>query len=237
VSRGPGTWQRRILRTTGGTDVATVSGVVRIAVSQPTRDDFTAARRATKQLALAERVSATYAYACVRCGEIQDREVPEACCGSVRAMLAVCQPQRLKRLAHPAPFPGGSCPPWINVVPVPRPAGQFSVPSVEDLCSVVLKRCYEGLVSGRVAVSLRDAAAILRLAHERERDAALAERDRALAELGEATHGIGVLRSAIVRKHGYDEWRALAGEVKEQLERDRQTRAMREHIGSMARRR
>ena len=58
MSRGPGTWQRQILRITSGTVVATVSGIVRTTVVAPDRDDFTAARRGAKGLALAERVAA-----------------------------------------------------------------------------------------------------------------------------------------------------------------------------------
>jgi hypothetical protein len=53
------------------------------------------------------------------------------------------------------------------------------VPSVEDLAALVLRRCHEGLQSGKSAVSARDAVALLRLAREMEHDDALAERDAA----------------------------------------------------------
>jgi hypothetical protein len=218
VSRGPGVWQRQILRAASGTVVASVSGVVRTAVIQPSRDDFTSARRATKQLALRERVSATYAYACVRCGEIQDRDIPEACCGRVRSSLAVAQPGRLKLLKHPAPPPGGVVPPWVNVVPPARPPGQLAVPSVEDLANLVVGRCYDGLQSGRLAVSVQPAVALIRLAHEIEHDAALAERDAARRQMEEWRqewrHGLWAIRNAIVRQYGQDAWAAISAEIR-----------------------
>ena len=55
------TWQRQIMHVTSGTVVATVSGIVRTTVVAPDRDDFTAARRGAKELALAQRVCAAYA--------------------------------------------------------------------------------------------------------------------------------------------------------------------------------
>jgi hypothetical protein len=163
--------------------VASVSGVVRTAVIQPSRDDFTSARRATKQLALRERVSATYAYACVRCGEIQDRDVPEACCGRVRSSLAVAQPERLRLLKHPAPPPADRVPYWINAVPPARPPGQLPVVSVRDLAELAVRKAFEGLLYGRTAVSVSDAAAVARLAGQDERDQAIPERDAALRQL------------------------------------------------------
>ena len=69
MSRGPGRWHARTLSATSGTVVVAVSGIVRKTVVTPSRDDFTAARRAAKQLALAERVSALYCHACVRCAD------------------------------------------------------------------------------------------------------------------------------------------------------------------------
>lgn len=184
VSRGPGVWQRRILRTTGGTVVATVSGVVRAAVIQPTRDDFTAARRATRQLALAERVSATYVYACLACGRLQDFETPQPCCGTVRASLAVCDPARRALVLHPAPPPGGAAPAWMEkvsvTVPEP-PRAQVPVASTGDVLSLTLQRYCEQLLSGRMAVSARDVAILMRLERDFRRDAG---RDRwAVAQL------------------------------------------------------
>ena len=80
VSRGPGRWQREILASTGGVRTATVSGVVRTCVPEPDRNDFTAARRGAKGLAMAGKVMALYVYACQKCGHVQDHE-PERCCG------------------------------------------------------------------------------------------------------------------------------------------------------------
>ena len=77
MSRGPGTWQRQIMHVTSGTVVATVNGIVRTTVVAPDRSDYTAARRGTKQLALAERVAALYVWGCTRCMRIQDSETPQ----------------------------------------------------------------------------------------------------------------------------------------------------------------
>ena len=170
MSRGPGTWQRQIMHVTSGTVVATVSGIVRTTVVAPDRDDFTAARRGAKGLALAQRVCAVYCLTCTRCGRIQDSEIPEPCCGPVRAMLAVCQPERRRLLQHAAPPPSGKTPAWINVVPPVRPPGQLQVPGIDDLARLVLRRCYERVLDGEAEVSLRDAAALLRLQREIDRE-------------------------------------------------------------------
>jgi hypothetical protein len=71
MSRGPGRWQKQLLSAVSGTVVASVSGVVKTS-----RDDFTSARRAAKQLALAGQVAALYTHTCGRCYEIQDVEDP-----------------------------------------------------------------------------------------------------------------------------------------------------------------
>ena len=151
MSRGPGTWQRQIMHVTSGTVVATVSGIVRTTVVAPDRDDFTAARRGAKGLALAQRVCAVYCHTCTRCGRIQDSEIPEPCCGPVRAMLAVCQPERRRLLQHTAPPPGGKTPAWINVVPPARPPGQLQVPGIDDLARLAIRRLWERLEAGEAA--------------------------------------------------------------------------------------
>jgi hypothetical protein len=218
MSRGPGRWQREILRITSGTVVATVSGVVRTTVVSPDRDDFTAARRGAKQLVLAQRVAAVYVWCCTRCGQIQDSDDPVACCGPVRPMLGVCQPER-RRLLHPAPPPGGVAPAWVNVVPPPRPTGQLPVPTAADLAALALRRCWEGLQSGAPVIPVRDAVAILRLAHEIEHDAALAERDAARCQMEEwrqeLKSGLWAVRSVLVRQYGPDAWAAFSAELKE----------------------
>ena len=222
MSRGPGTWQRQILHVTSSTVVATVNGIVRTTVVTPDRDDFTSARRGAKGLALAERVAALYVWGCTRCMRIQDSETPQPCCGPVRPLLAVCQPERRRLLAHPAPPPGGVAPRWINVAVPSRPPGQLAVPSFEDLADLVVRRCYEGLQSGRPTVSLQAAVALIRLAHEIEHDAALAERDAALRQMEEWRqewrqewrHGLWIIRNAIVRQYGQDAWAAISAEVR-----------------------
>jgi hypothetical protein len=92
------------------------------------------------------------------------------------------------------------------------------VPSVEDLAALVLRPCWEDLVSGAPVVSVRDAVAILRLAHEIEHDGALAERDAARRQTEEWRqewqHGLQLIRNAIVRQQGPDAWSAIAAEVR-----------------------
>ena len=56
-----------------------------------------------------------------------------------------------------------------------RPQGQLLAPGVDDLAALALRRCYERLEAGEASVSLQDAAAILRLAREIERDDAAAK--------------------------------------------------------------
>ena len=177
MSRGPGVWQRQILRVTSGTVVAAVAGIVKTTVAVPDRDDFTAARRGAKGLALAQRVCAAYAWTCIRCGQIQDSDNPTRCCGPVRAMLAVCQPERRRLLLHPAPPPGGVAPAWIN--DARRPAPGLPVPTVDDLAQLAARRLWEALERGTVQVSARDVTALLRLAHETGRERAPGHSDEA----------------------------------------------------------
>ena len=217
MSRGPGTWQRQILRVTSGTAVATVSGIVRTTVVAPDRDDFTAARRGAKGLALAQRVCAVYCHTCTRCGRIQDSEIPEPCCGPVRALLAVCQPERRRLLLHPAPAPGGRAPSWINVAVPSRPQGQLLAPGVADLARVAMQRAYERVEAGEAAVSLQDAVAAMRLAWQVERDEAIPERDAALRQLEkwqqDMTEFTWALRMVLDRQYP-GAWPAVMAEVR-----------------------
>ena len=87
-------------------------------------------------------------------------------------MLAVCQPERRRLLLHPAPPPGGKTPAWINVVPPAHPPGQLLAPGIDDLARLVLRRCYERILYGEAEVTVRDAAALLRLQREIDREAA-----------------------------------------------------------------
>jgi hypothetical protein len=208
VSKGPGVWQKEILRVTSGVCVATVSGIVRARLPEPHRDAFVAARRGARGLALAQRVSAVYAYACVRCGQIQDRDDPVACCGSVRPMLAVCQPERRGLLLHPAPPPGGRAPSWINVAVVPPcPQGQFPVPGIADLAALALRRCYERLEAGTI-VSAHDVVALLKLAREIEHDAAR-------QDVGNDARWQAALKEVLwlARRHLGEGWKPFAADL------------------------
>ena len=96
----------------------------------------------------------------------------------------------------------------------PRPPGQLLVPGVDDLAALVLRRCYERLEADEAAVTIRDAVAILRLAHEIEHDAALAERDAARRQMEEWQHGLWIIRNTIVRHYAQDAWAAISAEVR-----------------------
>ena len=82
----------------------------------------------------------------------------------------------------------------------------------------MLRRCWEGLQSGRPAVSVQAAVALIRLAHEIEHDAALAERFAARRQMEEWRqewkHGLWIIRNAIVRRYGQDAWAAIWAEVR-----------------------
>ena len=221
MSKGYGRWQKELVRAVGGVHTATVTSVVRTCVPEPDRSDYVAARRAARTLAL-EALVALYVYACQRCGQVQDHE-PERCCGVVRSSLAVTRPGRtLPHLALP-PL-GRRCPAWIgpNVASrPPSPPGTLATPSIDDLASLVLRRCWEGLQSGKPAVSVQAAVAVIRLAHEIEHDAALAERDAARRQTEEWRqewrHGLWIIRNAIVRQYGQygqDAWAAISAEVR-----------------------
>ena len=215
MSRGPGVWQRPLLRATSDA-VVTVRQVVKTVKVNPEPDDFKSAKRGARGLALAGRVSATYVHACEGCGEIQDRDVLRPCSDRVRPMLAVCGPGRLERLKHPAPFPGGQAPPWVNN-PVPsRPSGQLPEPSLKDLADLALRKAFEGLY-GKLAVSVPDAVAAARLAWQVERDHAIPERDAALRQLEkwkqEMTEFTWALRMVLDRQYP-GAWPAVMAEVR-----------------------
>ena len=182
---------------------------------EPDRSDYVAARRAARTLALEETLVALYVYACQRCGQVQDHE-PERCCGVVRSSLAVTRPGRsLPHLALP-PL-GRRCPAWIgpNVASrPPSPPGTLATPSVAEVASLAVRRCYEGLQSGRPAVSVRDVAALLKLQREIEHDEAVAERDAARRQMDEWRHGLWIIRNAVVRQQGQDAWAAISAEVR-----------------------
>jgi len=117
---------------------------VKITVVTPCRDDFTSARRAAKQLALAGQAAALYCHMCGRCCEIQDTDDPRLCCGRVRLMLAVIRPERRKLIPDPVSPPGGVAPRWVNAVQPPRLPGQLPVPELADLAALALRRRVAG---------------------------------------------------------------------------------------------
>jgi hypothetical protein len=149
-------------------------------------------------------------------------------------MLAVCQPERRKLLAHPAPPPGGVAPSWISVAVPPRPLGQLPAVGIADLASLALRRAYERLEVGVPGISVQDAVVAMRLTWQIERDEAIPARDEALAELAEAQAAVLSLKDAIVRHSGLDEWRELWGEVQRERERARQIRKTRERFAPVA---
>ncbi len=167
MSRGPGAWQREILRTTAGVHTVTVRSVVLTRLPSPGRDAFAAARRGAKGLVLAQRLSACYAWSCRRCGVIQDTPDPRPCCAQVRPLLAVARPGRL--LAHPAPVPAAA-PAWVSVPAAPAAPPGLAVPTVGDLASLAAARLYARLEAGTIAVGPADVAALTRLAREAERE-------------------------------------------------------------------
>ena len=90
------------------------------------------------------------------------------------------------------------------------------MPSVEDLAAIALRRTYERVEAGEAAVTIRDAVAILRLAHEIEHEDALAERDAARRQMEEWQHGLWLIRNAIVRQYGQDAWATISAEIRKQ---------------------
>jgi hypothetical protein len=195
---------------TGGVHTATVSGVVRTCVPEPDRNDFTAARRGAKGLAMEGKVMALYVYACQRCSRVQDHE-PERCCGVVRSSLAVTRPGRA--LPHLAPPPTGTrCPPWIGVSVAsrpPSPPGRLATPSAADLVRLAVQRAYQRVLDGEAEVSLRDAAALLRLQREIDREAAG-------QAAGTTAQWEATLREVLwaARRHLGDHWAPFAADIR-----------------------
>jgi hypothetical protein len=132
-------------------------------------------------------------------------------------MLAVCGPGRLERLKHPAPSPARRVPSWVNV-PVPsRPSGQLPEPSLKELADLALRKAFEGLLYGKLAVSVPDTVAVARLAWQVERDQAIPERDAALRQLEkwqqDMTEFTWALRMVLDRQYP-GAWQAVMAEVR-----------------------
>ena len=118
---------------------------------------------------------------------------------------------------HPAPYPGGQAPPWVNN-PVPsRPPGQLPEPGLKDLADLAVRRAFEGLLYGNLAVSVPDAVAVARLAWQVERDHAIPERDAALRQLEkwqqDMTEFTWALRMVLDRQYP-GSWPAVMTEVR-----------------------
>ena len=109
------------------------------------------------------------------------------------------------------------------------------MPSIADLAALALRRCYERLEAGQASVSLQDAVATMRLARQIEHDEAIPARDKALAELAEAQAAVLMLKDAIIRRSGQDEWRTLWGEVQKERERAREIRKARQRFAQAVR--
>ena len=158
MSRGPGIWQRAILRAADDGLAGTVCAIVKGSVTEPSRSDHVCARRSLKTLAMAGRVHAVYLYGCPACGAVRQTH---GCCGQMRPMLgfapAGTQPPSI------APPPVRPVPGWINAAP-PGPAlPLFEMASNSILLQAIIQRGYERLASGEITITSRDLLAALRL--------------------------------------------------------------------------
>ena len=88
------------------------------------------------------------------------------------------------------------------------------MPDVADLAALVTRRAFERLEADEARVAIRDAVAVLRLAHEIEHDDALAERDAARRQMQEWQNGLWIIRNAVVSRYGLDAWAAVSAEVR-----------------------
>jgi hypothetical protein len=230
VSRGYGRWEQELVRAVGGVHTVAVAPMVRRCVPEPSRSNYVAARRAAKQLALGQTLIALYVYARQRCGQVQDHE-PERCCGVVRSSLAVTRPGR--PLPHLASPPAGErCPPWITVsaavCPV-DPPGELATPGAADVSRLMLRECYARLASAPRAVSLREAAAVVRAAWLIERDAAIArEVTRAVADANDAWMDAMDRLQRQVRRQQAERDAAVAARDRADAERDAARRRVKE---------
>jgi hypothetical protein len=165
MGRGPGPWQRALLRVTGDGLAATTRAVVLDCVTHPTRSDNVCARRAAKALALAGRIQACYLYACPDCGAIRRAGGP-ACCASVRPMLAVAPAgSRIRYLARPPVRP---VPPWICAVPPLHPLSRYEVASIPAALDLLIQHGMQRMWAGQLKVGASDLIGALRLRQQLE---------------------------------------------------------------------
>ncbi len=98
-----------------------------------------------------------------------------------------------------------------------RPAGQLPEPSLKDLADLAVGKAFEGLLYGKLAVSVPDAVAVARLAWQVERDQAIPERDAALRQLEkwqqDMTEFTWALRMVLDRQYP-GSWPAVMTEVR-----------------------
>ena len=98
-----------------------------------------------------------------------------------------------------------------------RPSGQLPEPSLKDLADLAVRKAFEGLLYGKLAVSVPGAVAVARLAWQVERDQAIPERDAALRQLEKWQQGMTeftwALRMVLDRQHP-GAWPAVMAEVK-----------------------
>ena len=141
-------------------------------------------------------------------------------CGVVRSSLAVTRPGRaLPHLALP-PL-GRRCPAWIgpNVASrPPSPPGTLATPSVAEVASLAVRRCYEGLQSGRPTASVRDVAALLKLQREIERDDTVAAAAEARARAQMFQKGLASTLWTAKRHIDPARWRAFMDDLRRECE-------------------
>jgi len=92
------------------------------------------------------------------------------------------------------------------------------VPSAADLAALVLRRCYERLVAGQASVSLQDAAALIRLAREIERDDAVATAAEARARAEMFQKGLSSTLWTAKRHIDPARWRAFMDDLGRECE-------------------
>lgn len=165
MGRGPGPWQRALLRVTGEGLVATTRAVMLDSVTQPTHSDHVCIRRAAKALAQAGRLQAAYVYACPHCGAIR-REGGPACCLSVRPMLAVAPAGN--RLHHIAPPPVRPVPSWICAAPPRHPLARYEVAIIPAALDLLIQHGMQQVWTGQMKLSAGDLIAALRLRQKLE---------------------------------------------------------------------
>ena len=92
------------------------------------------------------------------------------------------------------------------------------MPDIADLANLALRRCYERLEAGQASVSLQDAAALIRLAREIERDDAVATAAEARARAEMFQKGLSSTLWTAKRHIDPAEWRAFMDDLRRECE-------------------